>query len=622
MPAQDRPGSGPPERALSDPRRLAAVRRLMDAGPRGDHLDRLTRLAAHLLDAPYAQVSLLSEEQYVWSVHGLEAAAADTATPAADSLCTITVQQAAPLAVEDARTDERVRRLPPVVSGTVRAYLGVPVVGSRGDVLGALCVYDDRPHVWSPQAVGILGELAISVSAELELQALSLDAIADAARLELALDAAEIGSFDLDGDTYRLRWDDRLVVLFGYDRATFVEHLDSFTARVHPDDVQRVTDEISATLETSGNLAVSYRIVLPGRGVRWIEARGRVLQGRRGRAKRLLGVAYDATELRDARDRLARVLETMTDALIVHDRDWRMTYVNHEAERTLGRRQDELLGEVVWEALPTTPEVRARLEHALLTGEATGFVEHYPQLGDGAWLEVRAVPGPEGLSVYFHDVTARQRSEEESRRADVERQQAVVERERAYAAAEAANTRLALLADASRELGASLQPQEVLETLSRIVVPTLGQWLAVALAADTTAVLLDRETEAGAVTVVHVAHAHDDTALRRLMTAAPLSTYDLVGVGAVVRTGQSEWLPTIPDRLLEGLTSEPDLLEQFRAVATGSALTLPLANRGRVLGAVTVAEPAGGPVDRQLLADICQRAAVALDNALLYGAEQ
>ncbi len=358
---------------------------------------------------------------------------------------------------------------------------------------------------------------------------------------------------------------------------------------------------------------------MPGRGVRWVEARGRVLSGR---AQRLLGVAYDATEVRDARDRLARVLETMTDALLVHDRDGRVTYVNHEAERILGRREDELRGTVVWDALPATQEVRGRLEHALLTGEAVSFVQHYPQVQAGVWLEVRAVPGPEGLSVYFHDVTARQRLEQESHRVDVERQQAVVERERAYAAAEAANTRLALLADASRELGASLQPDEVLETLGRLVVPELGQWVAVALAADTTTMLTGRETEAGSVQVVHVAHAHDATAWRALLSSFPASTDDLAGVGAVVRSGQSEWLPDVSDQLLESLTDDPERLAAARSLGLSSALTLPLATRGRVLGAVTVAEPSGGPVDRGLLADICQRAAVALDNALLYGAEQ
>ncbi len=131
MPTPDRSGVSGVDTVLSDPRRLAAVRRLMSPGPRGEHLDRLTRLAASLLEAPYAQVSLLSEQQHVWSLYGAGESDPDQGTTAADSLCTVTVRLAAPLAVEDATEDERVRLLPPVAGGRVRAYLGVPVLSSE-----------------------------------------------------------------------------------------------------------------------------------------------------------------------------------------------------------------------------------------------------------------------------------------------------------------------------------------------------------------------------------------------------------------------------------------------------------------------------------------------------------
>jgi serine phosphatase RsbU (regulator of sigma subunit) len=67
---------------------------------------------------------------------------------------------------------------------------------------------------------------------------------------------------------------------------------------------------------------------------------------------------------------------------------------------------------------------------------------------------------------------------------------------------------------------------------------------------------------------------------------------------------------------------DPATLERLRAAGLGSALTVPLVNRGRVLGAVAVGAPAGSAVDRALLGDLAGRAAVALDNALLYGAER
>ena len=62
-----------------------------------------------------------------------------------------------------------------------------------------------------------------------------------------------------------------------------------------------------------------------------------------GEAERMLGAAYDSTDLHDSQARTARVLEAMSAAFYSLDRDWRFTYVNAEAERILGRPREELV---------------------------------------------------------------------------------------------------------------------------------------------------------------------------------------------------------------------------------------------------------------------------------------
>ncbi len=622
------PGSDPPDVAalLADPDRVAAVNRLTAALGDTSSLDRLTRLAALLLDAPYAQISLIGAEQVVVSAHGTEPVAEPLTSPAADSLCTVTVGTGRPLAVSDAVRDLRLAPLPPVMSGGVRAYLGVPLGDAGSAPLGALCVYDSVVRPWGPDQVTLLSELAEWVVAELELRAVIAEARSTATRLGLALDAAQIGSFDYHVDTGELVWDERLVALFGYDDGSFDRSLTSFRARVHPEDVDRVDEAIAASIADRTEFATEYRIVLPGGDVRWIEARGRVLPaGTRG-AQRLLGVAYDSTELREARDRLARVLETMNDAFYALDRQWRFTYVNRQAELLLGRRRDELLGRSIWEEFPeargTVFEERYRA--ALDNDEPVDFEAPYDPLG--GLYELRAWPGPDGLIVYFREITERRRAHAERERAYADREEAVLERERAYAAAEAANTRLALLADATSRLSESLEPEQVLERLCEIVLPELGQSVVVALVPETAATLLGREAPADArrLEVVHVAHADASRRdeLAGLVEALPLRVGDALGVGAVVSSGRAEWLPEVPPAALRGLTEDPEVLAGLEQLGIGAALTLPLVSRGRVLGAVTIAEPVGGAVDRSLLADLVSRAAVALDNALLYGAER
>jgi PAS domain S-box-containing protein len=603
---------------LGDPARVAAVRRVLQGGTTALGLDRLTRLAADLLDAPRAQVSLLAEEQVIASVFGRELGPDQRTGALADSLCSVTVRLGAPFAVSDALADERVRDLPPVVSGAVRAYLGVPLVASSGLALGALCVYDERVRRWTPRDVGVLSELAASAIAELELRAISSEMATKAAQLDLALSAADTGSFDWDLVSDELHWDERLIRLFGYERGEFGEHISDFNARVHPDDLGRVGESIQRTIDTVGDLSLEYRIVRPD-GIRWVEARGRVVPGEDGRAVRLLGVAYDSTELRDARDRLARTLESMTDAFYSLDADWRFTFVNPEAEKLLGRTADELLGNSLWEEFPAT--VGSVFEHeyrqAVATGEHAAFEAYYPPPLDG-WYELRAWPTPDGLSVYFRDVTARRRAEEE-------REQAVVDRERAYAAAEAANARLTLLADASHLLAQSLEPAAVLQRLSDVVLPQLGQFLVVALTGECAGALLRQDLPDGdALHVVHVAHAHADrtAALDQVVRRLTLTTSDEIGVGAVVRTREPMWLGDVPDDALAALAGDAQVLVDLRAIRPSASFTVPLVSRDRALGAVTIAEPAAGVVDRALLTDLAARAAVALDNALLYGAER
>ena len=503
-----------PRDPLDDPARLAAVHRIVVPGPRSEALDRLTALAAKLLRASSAQVSVITERQLVLGLSGPDVAEEQWGGPREDSLCTVTVRSAGPLAVSDASRDARVRALPPVAGGLVAAYLGVPLVTSDGHVLGALCVYDDEPRAWSPEQVGILAELAASVVAELELRAITLEAATSAARLDMALSAADIGSFDWDIASDELTWDDRLVALFGYEDG-FVPTLEATFQRVHPDDVETLNDAIARALQDD-DLAVDYRVVLPDGSVRRVEARGRVFRDAAGTPVRMLGAALDAT--------------------------------------------------------------------------------------------------------------ARYHAQEERERAYREREQAVVDRERAYAAAEAANQRLALLADATTRLSASLEPGQVLETLAEIVVPALGAWLALTMPEEAATTLLPVEPtgDPRRLHVVHVAHgdAARARALAALLRALPLTVDDPHGPGAVVRTRQQEWVPVVSASVVATLTSDADLGEQLTDLGVGAALTVPLLSRGRCLGALTVAEPAAGPVDRALLADIAARAAVALDNALLYGAER
>jgi PAS domain S-box-containing protein len=119
---------------------------------------------------------------------------------------------------------------------------------------------------------------------------------------------------------------------------------------------------------------------------------------------------------RETENEIRSILESITDAFVAVDRDWRLTYVNARAESLGGADRDILLGKELWDALPDLTAVpgRGNYEAALEASTPTSF-----EIEDAAnrrWFEVRAYPSEAGLSLYISDVTDRKHVDERVRR--------------------------------------------------------------------------------------------------------------------------------------------------------------------------------------------------------------
>ena len=158
--------------AVRDPDRLEALRAtgLLDSAP-DPGFDRHVRLAAEVLNAPVALVSLVDENrQFFKSCLGVaEPWAGDREAPLSHSFCQHAVAQREPLVVDDAREHPVLRDNPAIVDMGAVAYAGVPLVDAAGQALGTLCVIDSRPRQWSTHQVALLADLAASVVSEIAL---------------------------------------------------------------------------------------------------------------------------------------------------------------------------------------------------------------------------------------------------------------------------------------------------------------------------------------------------------------------------------------------------------------------------------------------------------------------
>jgi PAS domain S-box-containing protein len=408
-------------------------------------------------------------------------------------------------------------------------------------------------------------------------------------RAQLAIDAAGIGTFDWELRPDRLSWDERLIEMFGYDADSFDGSIGAFNDRLHPDDLQRVSEALQGAIDTCGEYEAEYRIVLPDGGTRWVSARGRALCGPDGTPERLIGVAYDVTAERAGESRVTRVLEAMPAGFYSLDREWRFTHVNAAAERLLGHRRDELLGTVIWDAFPAAAgsPFEDSYKEAVATGVPVNFDAYYPAPLDG-WYELRAWPTPEGLSVYFLDVTQRRLAQEQ---------------------AERSARRLALLAAVSAELAGSLDARSATTRLAQLVVPSLADWCLVT--------VFDRSGRPAEVGSWHADPAGHRLVERyaRLRRDALPGGWSLPADAQVHVSGRDVLAPLEPG-------DARDVLERL---APEHVLALPMRGRGRTLGLLTLAfDGDRTPTEEDVATaqDVADRAGLALDNTRLYDQQQ
>ncbi|GAB3691720.1 SpoIIE family protein phosphatase [Angustibacter aerolatus] len=560
----------------------------------------MAALAANLLDAPAAELSLLGDAEHVDVLAGV--VPAGRSVPLEGSPCALVLEAAAPLVVTEAAGDTSLAVLEAVREGAAGPYLGVPLRDRGGELLGALCVHQPDPREWTPREVALLERVAAATAEQLRATGIvsGFERVPDARDplLAQAVAAAGVGTFDWDLVTDELVWDGVLLDMFGVRPEAFGGTIDDFRRIVHPDDLPRVSVAIRTSIDTGSIYEAEFRVLRPDGGTRWVAARGRPLSGDGGAPVRLIGAVTDLTVLRDGEARVGHILDTMRVGFFHVDADWVFTYVNAEAERVLDRPREHLVGGALWERFPAAvgSDFEESYRRAVRENVTVTFDAYYPAPLD-AWFEVRAVPEPDGLAAYFLDVT---------------------ERREAHDAAERAAERASLLATVARELSDTLDATVALTKVAGLIVPQFADWAVLSILDDGPGHWRGRLRD--------VSSWHPDPAVHALLERyrqlrVPALT-DASPVGEALRTGR-------PARAVRTSWAEPgqvlrageahDLLVQLHASAT---LVLPLRGRGRVRGLMTLVNGDGrGPFDDEAVAtlqEITTQVGLALDNARLH----
>jgi PAS domain S-box-containing protein len=378
--------------------------------PPEEGVDRLTRLAARLLGAPVALVSVIGEDRvFLKSAVGMpEPWASHRTTPLAYSFCRHVVASGEPLVVEDARRHPLVRSNPAIRELSWISYAGVPLLTGDGRTAGALCVIDALPRLWSPRDVALLEDLAASVVTEMEVRssaprgegpeaatpagaAPGARPVRDPAADVFELSALPMGLIEAGG--HWLRVNRALAELLG----TTPEALAGCLAEHSTYPADRSADQEASRLLAAGECA-SYtaekRLVRAGEEPIWVLATVTAMPHGSHVAFEDIGDRKRAeADLRAREERYRLAAEATQDAVW----DWdlltdRMVWAE-PAEGTFGYRQATPAGTAAWWYDRLHGDDRERIVsgiHAAIAQGATEWTDEYRfRTSDGRYFIVR-----------------------------------------------------------------------------------------------------------------------------------------------------------------------------------------------------------------------------------------
>ncbi|SDN76779.1 PAS domain S-box-containing protein [Klenkia soli] len=358
-------------------------------------------------------------------------------------------------------------------------------------------------------------------------------------------------------------------------------------------------------LDTDGD-QLSLLVFLPVEQPRGAADPDQVMQALRERAVLATDICFTISDPRQPGNPLVWVNPAFT----------RVT--GYTVEQSVGRNCKFLQGPA------TDPAAVAQMVADLDAGRSTAvtLLNHRPD-GTAFWNHVAISPVRDGAGELVSfvgvqtDVTARVVADAERDAALAAEQSARRAAERDRAVAEAARARLALMAEATTQLGASLDMAELQQRTARLCVPLLADWVAISEVDDE-----------GVVTSVVAEHRAGEAAREALdtMSAQYLGRRfpDTSPNAVAMATGQPVVLAGLTDEGMRPWSRRLHGTDTLATLGTGSVVAIPLTSRSRTWGVFVLVreDPAGFHQDDvEVARDLGRRAGQALDNARRFSQE-
>ena len=256
-----------------------------------------------------------------------------------------------------------------------------------------------------------------------------------AERLRLALQAANMGTWEWDVAQNRVSWSPETLGIFGVSADAFDGTYEAYLDLVAPEVRDEVGQRVKAFLDnaaTSSVIQYEHKIVRRDGTVGWVEVRGTLFLDERGKPARMTGVCADITERMRAEEAL-RLSQFSIDSLSVGvfcvADDGRIQSVNNHACKSLGYTSEELRGMTIFDIDGILDTKRWREHRAKVEDAGFRTIESMHRRRDGTEFPVEVTVNrshfkgrPFTISIVT-DITERKRIEAERRELEAQLRQ-------------------------------------------------------------------------------------------------------------------------------------------------------------------------------------------------------
>lgn len=304
----------------------------------------------------------------------------------------------------------------------VLSWMAVPLKKS-GKVIGAFCLCASSKNFFQTDEISLLQEAAadlsfiIDVHEKEKLRRKAEEAVLESQRRYHTLtEISPVGVFHTDVNGYTTYVNPCWCRITGMPAKEALGN--GWLKAVHPEDRELLAKNWTNAVNNNRLSESEYRFVKPDGSITWVLGQAVPEINQQNQVIGYVGTTTDISGHKEAQIQITKlhkeketILNRIRDGMVSLDREWRYTFLNDTALATHPLGREATLGKTLWEVHPEVVNTAfaKKYDEAMQTQQVQELEEFYAPMN--AWFAGKAYPSPDGLTIFYTDITERKKIE-------------------------------------------------------------------------------------------------------------------------------------------------------------------------------------------------------------------